>query len=157
MRFYECGARYAKTMENGLEKKVTELYSVDALSFAEAEGKLVDELSAYYRDGVEVVTMKIAPYQELVDCEEGDRWYRAKVKFVTVDEKTGREKKACQHYLVRAKDIDHARARLDEFMKGSLVDWECESLVETKIVDVYLYHATKAETYAPGESSTEGE
>lgn len=155
MRFYECGARYMKTMDNGLEKKVTELYSVDALSFAEAEGKLINELSPYREDGVEVVTMKIAPYQELVDSEEGDRWYRAKVKYITVDENTGREKNTSVCYLVRARDIDHSRQRLDEFMKGTMVDWECESLVETKIMDVYLYHATKAETYAPGESSTE--
>lgn len=140
MKFYECGARYPKMMDNGLEKKVTEVYAVNALSFSEAEDELLSEMAQYTNEHIDVVSMKIAPYKELVEwpeCTEDNRWYRAKVKFITIDERTEREKKAYSHYLVQAKDIDHARHRLDGFMRDSLVDWECEAIQETKIIDVF--------------------
>lgn len=38
--YFKCCARYDKIMENGLVKKVTEAYLVDALTHSEAECSL---------------------------------------------------------------------------------------------------------------------
>lgn len=151
MRLFECGIRYEKTLENGMQKKVTELYIVDALSFTEAESRIIGEMTPFINGDFEVVSEKITKYSEYVETPDGDKWYKAKVNFITLDEKSGAEKKQAFFYLVQAKDIDHARCRLNEYMQGSMADWECEALQETKIMDVFLYAPDalhgKAETY----------
>ena len=140
MRLFECGIRYEKTMENGMQKKVTELYIVDALSFTEAESRIIAEMQPFISGEFEVVSEKITKYSELVETADGDKWYKAKVNYITFDEKSGAEKKQAFFYLIQAKDIDHARGRLNEYMKGSLADGECEALQETKIMDVFVYN-----------------
>lgn len=118
---------------------MTELYIVDALSFTEAERRIISEMGAFISE-FEVVSEKITKYSELVETSDGDKWYKAKVNYITLDEKSGAEKKQAFFYLIQAKDIDHARGRLNEYMKGSLADWECEALQETKIMDVFVYN-----------------
>ena len=138
MILFECGIRYDKTLENGMEKKVTELYIVDALSFAEAEKRITEEMTPYISGEFSVVSEKITKYSELVETAGGDKWYKAKVNIITLDEKSGTEKKQAIFHLIQACDIDQARTRLTEHMKGSMADWECEALQETKIMDVFL-------------------
>ena len=151
MRLFECGIRYEKVLENGMQKKVTELYIVDALSFTEAEIRIIGEMSCFISGEFEVVSEKITNYSELVQSPDGDRWYRAKVVFKTLDEKTMNEKKKALYYLVQAKDIDNAKSTMEQFMHGTMADWECEAFQETKIMDVFLYAPDalhgKAETY----------
>lgn len=139
MKLFECGIRYEKTLDNGMHKKVTELYIVDALSFTEAESRIIGEMSCYISGEFEVVSEKITKYSELVEISNGDKWYKAKVNYVTLDEKSGAEKKQAYFYLIQANDIDHARICLNEHMESSMADWECEALQETKIMDVFLY------------------
>ena len=43
--WFECKIRYEKVMENGMNKKVTEPYLVDALSFTEAEARIIEEMT----------------------------------------------------------------------------------------------------------------
>ena len=109
MKLFECGIRYEKTMGNGMQKKVTELYIVDALSFTEAERRIISEMGAFISGEFEVVSEKITKYSELVETSDGDKWYKAKVNYITLDEKSGAEKKQAFFYLIQAKDIDHAR------------------------------------------------
>lgn len=139
MKLFECGIRYNKTLENGQEKKVTELYIVDALSFSEAEQRIIKEMSAYGE--FEVVSEKITNYSELVRSNdtEADLWYKVKVNLITLDEKTMKEKKTPLYLLVQAKNIDDARRLTNEHMKDSVADWNCEAVSETKIMDVFVY------------------
>lgn len=141
MKLFECGIRYEKTLENGMQKRVTELYIVDALSFTEAESRIIGEMSCFISDEFDVVSEKITNYSELVPSADSmaDKWYRVKINYITVDEKSGKEKKAPQHLLVQARDINHAREMTDAYMKDSMVDWNCEAIQETKIMDVFMY------------------
>lgn len=138
MKLFECGIRYDKIMGNGMRKKATELYIVDALSFTEAENRIVEEMTPVIGCGFEVISEKITKYSELIDTADGDRWYKAKLNFITFDESRGSEKKQALFFLICARDIEHARIRLEEHMKGAVTDWGCESLQETKIMDVFL-------------------
>ena len=142
-RYFECGIRYEKTLENGMQKKVTELYIVDALSFTEAEQRITKEMGCYISGDFEVVTEKITNYSEVVasDNAEADKWYKVKINIVTIDDKLGKEKKAAVYYLIQAKDIDDARRMTNKHMEGSVLDWECEAVSETKIMDVFFYVA----------------
>ena len=101
MRLFECGIRYEKTLENGMQKKVTELYIVDALSFTEAESRIIGEMSCFISGEFSVVSEKITNYSELVstDNTEADKWYKVKINIITLDEKERRKAK-CQPALV---------------------------------------------------------
>ena len=82
-------------MEDGMPKKVVELYTVDALSFSEAEERIMEEMSSYVSGEIEIADLKIAPYKEIffADSDLADKWYKTKLAFITIDEKTDKEKK----------------------------------------------------------------
>lgn len=140
MMLYECGVRYERTMENGMTKKVTELYLVDALSFAEAEGRITNEMEPYISGDFDVVTIKRTNISEIVEGQStADKWFKAKLMYITIDEKTGKEKKQAVHFIVRASDINNAHICVVEHMKGSVMDYEIATLDETKIMDLFRY------------------
>lgn len=138
MMLYECGVRYERTMANGITKKVTELYLVDALSFTEAEGRITKEMKPFYSGDFDVVTIKRTNYSEIAENDKGDKWFRAKLLYITLDDK-GREKKTATHFIVRATDINNAHTVVVQHMKTSFVDYEIATLDETKIMDLFRY------------------
>ena len=141
MTWFECKIRYEKTMENGMVKKVTEPYLVDALSFTEAEARIIEEMKPFISGEFTVSDIKRANYSELFfsDEEAADRWFKSKLLFITLDEKSGNEKKVASNVLIQAADLRDAVKKLDEGMKGSMADYEIASMAETAIMDVYRY------------------
>ena len=141
--WFECGIRYEKTMENGMNKKVTEPYLVDALSFTEAESRIIEEITPYISGEFTVSGVKRANYSELFSSEEeaADRWFKCKVNFFTLDEKSGATKKTSTNILVQAADLRDAVKKLDEGMKGTMADYQIGSVAETMIMDVFPYNA----------------
>ena len=141
--WFETKIRYEKTMENGMNKKVTEPYLVDALSFTEAEARIIEEMTPYISGEFTVADVTRARYSELFYAEDAsaDRWYKVKLGFITLDEKSGSEKKTYTNVLVQAADLRDAVKRLDAGMKGSMADYTIVSVAETAIMDVYPYEA----------------
>lgn len=139
--FFEVRVRYEKVMENGTNKQVTELYLVDALSFTEAEARIIQEMTPFISGEFKVKAVKQANYSELFFSNDmkDDIWYKAKLAFVTLDEKSGAEKKTYTNILIQALDLRDAVKKLDENMKGTLADYRIVSISETKIIDVYMY------------------
>ena len=141
--WFECKIRYEKVAENGMNKKVTEPYLVDALSFTEAESRIIEEITPFISGEFTVADIKRANYSELFPCEEdaADRWFKCKLYFITLDEKSGTEKKTATNVLVQAADLRDAVKKLDEGMKGTMADYVIASVAETAIMDVYPYSA----------------
>ena len=139
--WFECKIRYEKTMENGMNKKVTEPYLVDALSFTEAEARIIEEMTPFISGEFTVSDIKRANYSELFPSEEesADKWYEGRLAFITLDEKSGKEKRTYTNVLIQASDIRDAMKKLDEGMKGTMADYQSVSLKETAIMDVYPY------------------
>lgn len=139
--WFECKIKYEKTMDNGQVKKVTEPYLVDAINFTEAEKRIIEEMTPFMTGEFQVADIKRARYAELFETpgDEADRWFKCKLTFVTLDEKSGAEKKTSQNVLVQACDLRGAIKRLDEGMKGSMMDYVISSVAETPIMDVYHY------------------
>ena len=145
MTLYECGIRYERTMPNGMSKKVTELYLVDACSFAEAEGRITKEMEPYISGDFDVVTIKRTNYSEIVDgLSTADKWFKAKLMLVTFDEKTDKKKKQAVYFIVKASDINNAHTVVVQHMKTSFVDYEIATLDETKIMDIFRYKPNTA-------------
>jgi hypothetical protein len=134
-------------MEDGLQKQVVEQYVVDALSFAEAEQRITEEMSQYISGEFEVADVKKAAYKEVFfddDNAASDRWYKAKLDFITIDEKTEKEKRSAVTYLVQAGTLDGAVKNINEVMDGTMIDYEKSNIAETKIIDVFEYAQDKA-------------
>lgn len=144
MMLYECGVRYERTMANGMTKKVTELYLVNALSFTEAEGRITKEMEPFFSGDFDVVTIKRTNYSEIAENDKGDKWFKAKLVFITTDEKSGKEKKTATHLIVRATDIENAHAVVIDCFKGAMFDFEIATLDETKIMDIFRYKPNTA-------------
>lgn len=137
--WFECKVTYEKTLENGMQKKVTEPYLVDALSFTEAEARIIEELKPYISGEFTIADIKRAKFNELFFNESGDRYYKAKVLFITLDEKSGTEKKTAAQMLAQASDIKEAMAIVEKGMAGTMADYVIASLAETTIMDVFPY------------------
>jgi len=146
-QWFECKIRYEKTMEDGLQKKVVEQYTVDALSFTEAEQRITEEMSSYISGEFEVADIKKASYKEVFfsDLDSADRWYKAKLQFITIDDKTDKEKRSNVYYLVNAGSFGGAVSNIEEVMGTTAIDYVIAAVNETQIMDVYEYggNATK--------------
>lgn len=135
--WFECKVRYDKMMENGVPKKVNEPYMVDALSFTEAESRIIEEMTPFISGDYSISAVKKTKVAEIFYDETGDKYYMVKYNIITIDEKSGVEKKSAVFTLVQASDFDTALANFHEGMKGTLADYEIASISETAIMDVY--------------------
>ncbi len=139
--WFECKIQYEKVMEDGLQKKVVETYTIDALSFTEAEQRIMEEMSSFISGEFTIKDIKIAPYKEIFfsDMDTADRWYKTKLQFITIDEKTAKEKRSSVNYLVNAGTLNGAVKNIDEVMGGTMIDYVIASVAETTLMDVYEY------------------
>lgn len=138
--WFECRVKYDKIDEqSGKEKTVTEPYLVDALSFTEAEERIHKYMEGAISGEFEIVGIKKEKLADVFPFKDADKWYKCKVVYVYVDEDTGKEKESSFTSVIRANNIDQARDRFYEKMKGVIVPFELKSVSETKIVDV-LFH-----------------
>ena len=137
--WHECKIRYEKTTETGEQKKVSELYAVDALSFTEAESNIIKEMSDFIQGVFEVKGIKEAPYGEIFfsDNTSDDKWFKVKLCFITLDEKTEKVKKSNVLYLVQANNIKNAISNVEAVMSKTMIEYTIKSVTETQIFDVY--------------------
>lgn len=110
--WFECKVTYEKMMENGMQKKVTEPYMVDALSFTEAEARIIEEIQPHITGDFTIKTVSKAKISETFFNDKCDRFYKFKVNFITLDEKSGAEKKTAVYMLVDAENLDKAKTIL---------------------------------------------
>ena len=125
-----------------MQKRVTEQYTVDALSYAEAENRITEEMSSYISGEFEVADIKKAAYKEIFFDDgdnNSDRFYRAKLQFITIDEKTEKEKRSNVTYLVHAGSFDGACKNIKKMMEPSMIDYVIVSVSETALMDVFEY------------------
>lgn len=142
--WFETKVRYEKTQDDGTLKKQTEQYVVDALSFTEAESTIMQEMSAYVSGEMEIRDIRLASYGEIFfsDAPNDDKWYKAKLQFITIDEKTEKEKRSNVTYLVQAGSLPMAVKHIDEVMGGTMIDYVMAAIQETQIMDVFEHNST---------------
>ena len=158
-KFYEVKIQYQKTLEDGKEKKVTEQYVVEALSFTEAESRIIEEMNPYISGDFDIVSEKIAPYNEifLSDNSTDDKWFVSKVGFITLDEKTAKEKKQTFRYLVQARTSELAMDYTKEMFSYGMSDYSIDSVHDTPTLDVFLYEVKKDVVETPEENAADND
>ena len=137
--WFECTVKYGKTSEEGKIKKVTEKHLVDALSFTEAEERIIKEITPFVSGEFKVSGIVPKNYNEIFYNENADKWFKAKVNFIVLDENKGVEKKTPVFMLIQATDLKEAREGLEKGMKGTMADYEIHTVSETKIINVFKY------------------
>ena len=142
--WFECKIRYDKMLETGMQKTVTEPYLVDALSFTEAEARIIEEIKPFISGEFSVSDIKRVKYTESFFNETGDRYYKAKLYFITLDEKSGAEKKTAVNMLVQATELKEAVEIVEAEMKKTMIDYTFAAVNETAIMDVFPYSGEKA-------------
>ena len=139
--WFECKVSYEKMMENGMQKKVTESYLVDALSFTEAEARIIKEVTPFVEGDFTVADIKRAKISEAFFNEDGDKFYKFRVAFITLDEKSGAEKRTKVSMLVQAGNMEDAAKALSEGMKSTMADYIVCTQTETTLMDVFPFSA----------------
>jgi hypothetical protein len=139
--WFECKVKYEKQQENGSLKKVQEPYLVDAINFTEAERRITEEIAPFMTGEFQVSDIKRARFADLFEAieESADKWYKAKLIYITIDESKGVEKKTSQNFLIQASSFHDALKRLDKGMESFQGDYTIASIQETAIMDVFRY------------------
>lgn len=135
--WFECKVTYHKMVENGMQKKVTDTFMVDALSFTEAEARVIEEVTPFVSCEMDVASVKKTKISEIFRDDTADKWYLVKVAFITIDEKTAQEKRAISQVLVAGSNFKGAYDNFMEGMSNTMADFEIVSITETPILDVY--------------------
>ena len=139
--WFTCKVSYEKTMENGMLKKVTEPYLVDALSFTEAEAQIIEEIRPFISGEFAITGINRAHYAEVFFDYNGERWFKVRVHFLTIDEKSGMEKRTLAKMLVQASNLEKALENFKQGMKGTMTDYVIIEVSETPLIDVFPYEA----------------
>ena len=134
--FKECVIQYDKLQDNGLEKKVTEKYVVKADSFTEAESRIIGFMDDNVGEPVEVININPCVFREFIPSEGEELYFKVKIALVTLNEKTGKEKKSRVNYLVQADSFDDVKAIVKDLMSGVMLDYVVEEVKETSYVSV---------------------
>ena len=135
-KYFEVKVKLQKTMEDGQQKKVSEQYVVEAATFGEAERRIAECLKPYIEGEFDVTDIKIAGYVQIVNSDEdADKFFKAKVSFITLDETTGKEKKTSELYLVQSETLESAESDVKSFLNDG--NTTISSISETAILDVF--------------------
>lgn len=137
-QWFETKVKYDKTMlDTGAIKSVTEPYLVDALSFTEAEALITKEMEPFVSGELTVTAVRKVRFEDVLYHEGGDRWYKVKINMITIDEKTGAEKRSASFSLVQASEFKLALDYFLEAMKSVLFDFEIVNITEMAYIDVF--------------------
>ena len=139
--WFEVAVRFDKMHENGIVKKTTERYLVDALTFSNAEERTIEKVTPFISGEFSVSVARKTKISAIFfdESDYADKWYLVKVNFITLDKKSGKEKKSLTQILVQAGDFENALGRFQDGMSGTMADYRIASINETPIMDVYPY------------------
>lgn len=144
--WFESKVKYMKTSESGSETMVTENFLLDAVSYTDAETRIIRQMQQIVKGGeFSVVDIKKSRIAEVFPYENGEWWFKATINLVTVDEEAGKEKKLRTYYLIMADDIKEALARLDESLGYLVIPYVTTAMAVSTIVDVFPYNPSEAQ------------
>lgn len=139
--WFEVKVKYTKVDENGRQRKVSELYLLDAVSFTEAESRIIKELREIIQGDFYIEAIKKSNITELVESKDGndDKWFKAKVAIIDADSISGRENKTNWYHLVAGENVDKALENLQKSLSTYVVPFEIVQIGDSNIMDVFPY------------------
>ena len=103
-----------------------------------AEARITEEMASYISGEFKIMNIDPAPFAEIffADNDTADMWYKAKLQFITIDEK---EKRSAVVYLINAGSFNGAVKSVEEVRGGTMIDYVTAKVEETPIMDVFEY------------------
>lgn len=143
--WFESKVKYVKISESGNESTVTENFLLDAVSYTDAETRIIRQMQQMVKGGeFTIVDIKKSRIAEVFPYETGEWWFKATINLVTIDEEAGKEKKLRTYYLVMADDIQQSLDRLDESLSFMVIPYVISSMAVSTIVDVFPYEPSES-------------
>lgn len=134
---------YESMTPSGPMKKVRESYVIDAVSFTEAEARTIGELQPKIDRELVVDAMSKVSFSGIIRTGK-ERWYKAKLNYITIDERSGKEKRKSTFMLVEADSVEEANKIIVGFMgKGISQEYEIDTIGDYKIEEVFDYTQEK--------------
>ncbi|MFK8044271.1 MAG: DUF4494 domain-containing protein [Crocinitomicaceae bacterium] len=149
--------KYTKEFQDGTLKRVTEPYLVSAISFTDAEARIYQEVGEFVRGEFMVTSIAKTDFNDIIQYDDAETWYKCKVSYVSEDADSGKEKKVNTNYLVSAHNVKEAYDRLEESMKGLMVSYEIPLISLTQIVEIFPYVASEDDGASTAENIAEPE
>lgn len=137
MSYFIATCKYEKMQENGAVKRVSEKYLCDALSIVEADAVVTENLKPYISGDFFTSKVENSPIAEVIGDKESDKFYLAKVALITIDERSGKEKKTVSQWLIGGTDFNDAYEMVLREINKCMADIEIVSLAETPIKEFY--------------------
>ena len=137
--YFEVKVKYVKTDQGGYERRVTDNFLLDAVSFTDAETRVFEQMKEITNGEFQVMNIKRSNIAEIISNEEGEWWYKAKISLIAIDEEAGKEKKVNNYFLVMADDLEQARKQLENELSYILVPYEIVGINLTQISEVFPY------------------
>lgn len=140
-KFFLCKVAMPEMQENGIEKSVTKLYAIDALDWTEAQAHITEYLTPYTNGDMEIKDIRPAKFTEIffTDVDADDSWYSAKLAYITIDERTGKEKRKVHTHLFQASSLDAANKVISDAMSDTMIDYAKTEIKDSKIFEVVEY------------------
>lgn len=144
-QWFDTKIRYEKLGDDNKQKFVTEEYIVDAMSFTEAEAFIIEEMSSYISGDFNVTGITKCNFGEVFfsDLDTDDKFFKVKLQFITIDEKTDKEKYTTNNFLVQAHTLQQAVKYMEDIMSTTQNDYVFAGIQDTKIMDVFEHNAAK--------------
>lgn len=143
--WFESKVKYNKVSESGNEQIVTENFLLDAVSYTDAETRIIRQMQQMVKGGeFTIVDIKKSRIAEVFPFDTGEWWFKATINLVTIDEDAGKEKKLRTYYLIMADDIKEALERLDESLSFLVIPYVVSSLAVSTIVDIFPYEPAES-------------
>lgn len=140
MELFKVKCRLDKVQDTGLIKKVTEEHLFEAVNWGDAETIAYAEIAAFTAGEFAITDISMFKVQEIFETtatKKGDDFfYKARLNYITLDEKSGKEKKQGVNFLVIATDLEDAKNVIVESMKESMIDYTIQKIEETKILSL---------------------
>ena len=147
--WFECVVKFNKIDDDGRERKVSESYLFDAVSYGDSEARVAKEIAQFVRGEFTIDKIIKSRIVEIFPNETGEFWYKGKISMVTIDEKAGKEKRINNYFLIAADNIKQALQRLEEGLSYVLVPYRVDSIAVSNIVDVFPYFTDKVNAPIP--------
>lgn len=140
-KFFLCKVAMPEMQENGVEKDVTKQYAINAIDWAEAQARITEHLTPYCKGNMTIKDIKPAKFTEIffTDVETDDAWYSAKLAYITVDERSGKEKRKLHTHLFQGSSLDGASKVIGEAIGNTMIDYDKTELKDSKIFEVIEY------------------
>jgi Domain of unknown function (DUF4494) len=133
--------RHQQEQENGALKTFNEAYLLDAVSYTDAEARLYKIGEELHREFNVMAISRLRLADVFFIEEGGDNWFKCKVVYTTLDEKSGKEKKVVQQMLVNAENPKQAYERIERSLSTMLIPFDITDVNLTPILEVYPYEA----------------